>query len=245
MSAPARTAPSPLRELVKPLFLALALLTSLAVTQLAATPAEAVKATNAITMKRTACFTATESEPWGGVSVTLKLNKRRPPKGEPYLVVVDDVDGHEVDRFFVDAPRYRTTSRIAGDGLSRTPDLVVTASVGGEVLGRARVLRNCGTLDPNPPQAPTIEAVEVVDCDVAVTVANPADHTDTIGVALWPEDSYVAPLRFVDVAADGTGVVTFEDQSPGAYSAEADSVTTFLRTKTPFDILVPEECATS
>jgi hypothetical protein len=243
MPAPTSTTSAPFRELVKPLFLVLALLTTLAVTQLVATPAEAAKGPNAITMKRTACFGATESEPWGGVTITLQLNKRRPPKGEPYLVVVDDVDGHEVDRFFADAPRYRTTTRIAADGLRRTPDLVITASVGGEVLGRARVLRNCGTLDPNPPKAPVIESVGVVGCDVSVTVANPADHADTILVALWPEGSYVAPMRAVDVTAGASGVVTFEAQTPGTYSAEADSATNFLRHKTPFDIVVPDGCA--
>jgi hypothetical protein len=176
------------------------------------------------------------------VEVTLQLDGRRPPKGEPYLVVVDGVDGRELDRFFTDAPRYRSTVRIPGDGLAQTPDLVITASVGGELLGRTRVFRNCGTLDPHPPQAPLIEAAEVLGCDVTVTVTNPSDEADMIGVALWPAGSYVAPLRFADVPAGGTGSVTFEAQSPGTYSAEADSVTTFLRTATPFDIVVPEGC---
>jgi hypothetical protein len=108
------------------------LLTTLTITQLAATPAEAATKHRAIQVRSASCFRATASEPWGAISLALNLNKHRPPKGEPHLVVIDDTDGHELDRFFVDAPRYRSTVRIAGDGLTRTPDLVITASVGGE-----------------------------------------------------------------------------------------------------------------
>jgi hypothetical protein len=234
--------PTTLRDVAKPLFLALAMLATIAMTQLVTTPADAAAGKNAVQTKRASCFKATESEPWGGVSVTLQLDRRRPPKGEPYLVVVDDADGVELDRFFADAPRYRPTVRITGDGLAQTPDLVITASVGGDVLGRTRVFRNCGTLDPNPPQDPRIESVEVVGCDVTVSVRNKGDEADEFLVALWLQDSYVAPLRFVEVPASGARSVTFEDQDPGTYSAEAESVTTFRTTETPFDIVVPAGC---
>ena len=234
--------PTTLRDLAKPQFQAHAMLATIAMTQLVAPPADAAAGKNAIQMKRASCFKATESEPWGGVSVTLQLDRRRPPKGEPYLVVVDDAEGRELDRFFADAPRYRPTVRIAGDGLSQTPDQFITASGGGDVLGRTRVFRNCGTLDPNPTQAPRIEAVEVVGCDVTVTVRNRGDEADEFLVALWLQGSNVAPLRFVELPAGGTGSVTFEDQSPGTYSVEAESVTTFLGTETPFDIVVPVGC---
>jgi hypothetical protein len=241
MPTPAGT-PTIVRAITKPLFLALAMLATIAMTQLVATPAGAATGKNAIQTKRVSCFRATESQPWGGVSVTLQLDRRRPPRGEPFLVVVDDAEGVELDRFFADAPRYRPTVRIAGDGLSQTPDLFITASVGGEVLGRTRVFRNCGTLDPHPPRAPRIEAAEVVDCDVTVTVRNGGAEADELLVALWLQGSNVAPLRFVELPAGGTGSVTFEDQSPGTYGAEAESVTTFLGTETPFDIVVPEGC---
>jgi hypothetical protein len=239
---PTPGSPATLRDLTKPLFLALAMLAMIAMTQLVATHADAATGKNAIQMKRASCFKATKSEPWGGVSVTLQLDKRRPPRGEPYLIVVDDADGDELTRFFADAPRYRPTVRIAGDGISQTSDLVITASIGGDLVGRTRVFRNCGTLNPNPPQAPQVEAVEVVDCDVTVAVRNRGDEADEFLVALWLQGSNVAPLRFIELPAGATGSVTFEDQTPGTYSAQAESTETFLGTETPFDIVVPAGC---
>lgn len=205
-------------------------------------PAQAAKGHPAMEVRSTECFGPTQSKPWGGISVSLRLDKTLPPEGEPYLIVVDDADGREVDRFSSDTRRYRPTFRIAADGLSRTPDLVITASVGGDVLGTSTVSRNCGTLNPDPTQAPTIEAVAVVDCAVSVTVANPEDAADTILVALWLVGSDVAPMRAVDVAGRGSGVVVFEAQVAGTYAAEAESATTFLDTRTPFDIVVPADC---
>ncbi len=227
-----------MRNAVKPLILTLAVLITLV-----AAPAEAFRGRGAVEVRETSCSKPTRSEPWGGISVSLALDKRLPPKGEPYLVVVDDAEGHEVDRFFADAPRYRLTFTVAADGLAKTPDLVITASVGGDLLGSARVLRNCGRLNPSPPQPPVVAGVRVVGCDVSVTVRNPSDEADTIVVALWPQGSNVAPMRAVDLPAAATGSVTFEAQVPGVYSADVDSVRTFLSSETPFDILVPEGCA--
>jgi len=90
-----------------------------------------------------------------------------------------------------------------------------------------------------------IVAVTVVDCAVSVTVTNAEDAADTILVALWLVDSDVAPLRAVDLAGGGTGVVVFDAQPAGTYSAEAESATTFLDSRTAFDIVVPEVCTSA
>lgn len=219
----------------------LTVVTALAVAMVGAAPAQA-KGRDTLEVHKAQCFGATAAEPWGGISVDIRLDRKLPPEGEPYLVVVDDAEGRAIDRFFSDTPRYRSTFRVAGDGLTQTPALRITAAVGGDVLGTATVDRRCGTLNPNPLRAPVIGPVSVVGCDVSVTVTNPNTATEFVLVALWPEGSNVAPLEAVELAGGASGVVVFEAQGTGTYSVQADGADTFLRSETPYDIVVPEGC---
>lgn len=204
-----------------------------------ATPAHAEQPKQPVQRAAVTCAEPSDALEFGAAVVQMTFTKRGLPKDDFFVVVpVNDATGLDAGaRISVDRAQRLATVTIPADGAVLTPAATVEIRRGGDVVQRIPVSAGCGVLDPTPARGPRIGPITSIDGTVTVPITNANSVSDDVGVTLYPAGGDSGETRFLNLAPEETGTVTFTGVSAGQYVVEAFGYTTFTQSDSdPFTV---------